>query len=74
MVYKVRHVWRGMFTAEWTDLKNYPRTFTDLFRRVDGAWTTGEAHPTGCRSSLLRPAHPLIAAALETHEAAKFKS
>lgn len=70
-VYKIRHIWRGMFTAEWTDLINYPRTFTDLFRKVDGAWTTGENHPTGCRSSSLRPALPEIAAALSAHEIAR---
>ncbi len=68
IVYSVRHVWRGMFAAEWSDRANYPRTLSELFRRVGtgagATWTSGEEHPTGCKSGPLRAAPAEVARAL----------
>ena len=65
LVYKVRQLWRGIFRVEWTDSLNYPRTFETLFRKVNGAWCSGEAHPVGVHNGgLIRAAHPSIASAL----------
>ncbi len=69
IVYRVENVWRGIFRVQWSDSLNYPRCFSTLFRKIDGAWTTGEDNPTGVHNSgLLRLAHPAIAEALDASE------
>lgn len=67
IVCRVSHVWGGMFMAYWDDRLNYPRQLSALFRRVDGKWTEGEAHPTGTRAGpILREAPAAVALALES--------
>lgn len=69
IVCRIRHVWRGMFLAYWDDRLNYPRQLSGLFRRVDGVWTSGEAHPSGTRSHYFQPAPAEVAAALDSFSA-----
>lgn len=68
-VYAVKPVphFPGVYSVKWSDLRNYPRTFSDLYSRTpSGQWVTGEAHPAGVYSAgLPREASPTIAAALD---------
>lgn len=74
-VYSVRHLWKGIFEAEWSDVLNYPRCFHTLYRRVNGQWCSGEEHPTGVyNSGLIRQAPQQIADALDNAEIAHLNS
>lgn len=59
----VVNVWRGIWKVTYR-LKGL-RRYSELFRKVNGQWCSGEAYPQGCCSSPLRQACPEIASALE---------
>jgi hypothetical protein len=64
-VLSVKPLWRGIYLVTYTR-KGWRRPTSDLFRRCNGVWQSGVEHPTGVYSEPLRPAHPAIAAALDT--------
>lgn len=74
IVCKIRHVYKGMCSAQWDDLLNYPRQLSDLFRQIDGVWHSGEAHPSGVYGSLLRPAPVAVGEALTAFAALPSRS
>lgn len=65
-----RQIWRGIYEATFRVGKSL-RHHRELFRRIDGAWHSGEAYPIGTKSSPLRKACPEIAAGLDTIAKAK---
>lgn len=64
IVYRVRRFYGNLLAVKWSDCANYPRSYETLFRKVGGDWVSGELNPTGCHSSPLRIAHPIIAESL----------
>ncbi len=68
IVYKVTHVYRGIFSVDWSDLLNYPRKLSALFRKIDGQWFSGTENTTGVYSSPLRAASSAIASAIARAE------
>lgn len=64
IVCRVSYVYKGVYRAQWDDRLNYPRQLSDLFRRIDGVWHSGEDHPTGIYGSHLRPAPVAVGDAL----------
>jgi len=68
-VHKVRVLWRDIHEVTWSDTLNGRRRYSDLYRKVEGKWGTGEASPVGVRSSPFRFAIPEIETALNNFKA-----
>jgi hypothetical protein len=62
---KISRYWGDIYRAEWRDDLNGRRLLSNLFRRINGKWMSGEAHSTGIYGSLLREAPPAVAKALD---------
>ena len=70
-VHSVKEVHNGIYSVTHSNALNGDRKMTDLYRKVDGKWQSGESHPTGTyNSGLLREAPKHIADALDTHTGA----
>lgn len=66
LVYQASHIWGKCYRVTWTNLLNYPRTITEVYRRAAGGWFTGEDCPTGIyNGGLTREANPVVASALD---------
>jgi len=64
-IHKIRVLWRDIHEVTWSDTLNGRRRYSDLYRKVEGKWRTGEAFPVGVRhSGLFRFAIPEIETAL----------
>lgn len=61
---RARQLWRGIFEVTFRFKRN-GRHYRNLFRKVNGVWSSGTEFPVGTHGDLLRAAPPQFKAGLD---------